>query len=250
MAYIKTVYVNDSEPAISADNLNKSENELEFLDNSTTDLKAYKTDNVYGGATTDYAQTVTTGKAWNSTYGEPSDNNNRAIVGAVAVTPDMKSLTIASGYTMIIYGNNAGQGSALTTVRNYSSTDFDLTTFSYKYLFITIARNDLGDITSDDMTNKVKISKYDSAIPFVDENELTVVSNDINERIDTVLTEDKKQYIDSTKLTDGKLYQLSGGSIIESSFTGYSICEPFVLAKGTYCCTYLYHQYSFLKKKD
>ena len=35
MAYIKTVYVNDSTPPISAENLNKQENELEYLDSFT-----------------------------------------------------------------------------------------------------------------------------------------------------------------------------------------------------------------------
>ena len=36
--YVKTVYVNDSAPAISAENLNKSENELTFLDTENTNI--------------------------------------------------------------------------------------------------------------------------------------------------------------------------------------------------------------------
>lgn len=223
MAYAKTVYVNDSAPAISADNLNKSENELEFLDNSTTDLKAYKTDNVYGGATTDYAQTVTTGKAWNATYGEPSDNNARAIVGPVRLTPDMKSLTIASGYTMIVYGNNAGQGSALSTIRNYSSAELDLTSITYAYILLTIARNDHGDITSDNMTNKVKISKYNNPISFAKQPDLDSTNNEIA-RIDNPKTYTSKNLLNPNKFTTvGQYYTNDSGAV-----GGHSTSESYI----------------------
>ena len=42
MSYIKTIWENDITP-VSANNMNKIENELESLDNETVELKTYST---------------------------------------------------------------------------------------------------------------------------------------------------------------------------------------------------------------
>ena len=104
MAYSPTMYVNDSAPAINADNLNKIQKELTILD-------------IMGIVPSDYAEYG----SLNTSTGEPTNAANRVRTGFIKPRTVPFTFTVASGYTFSLvaydlYGNRTSSQSNRTTV--------------------------------------------------------------------------------------------------------------------------------------
>lgn len=149
---------------------------------SVGDLKSaldYKTDNVYGGATTASYLVGTAGKTWHSTLGTLVNNNKRAATEQIKYTPDMQKVDVPSTYRIIVYGNNDGIGNPLTQVSNAGVVTYNLTSFPYKYIYIIMFKQDQSEIDSD-LMDVLSISKYDSALPFALEQDINQIETDID----------------------------------------------------------------------
>ena len=156
--------------------------DVDTLKADTTALKedlTYKTNNVYGGATTVSYLVGTAGKTWHSTLGTLVNNTKRAASEQIKFMPDMQKFDVPSSYRMIVYGNNDSIGHALTQVSSLGVVTYSLASFPYKYIYIVIFKSDQSDIESD-LTNVLSISTYDDALPFALEQDLDQIETDID----------------------------------------------------------------------
>lgn len=152
------------------------------LGNDVGELKSaltYKTDNVYGGNSTATYLIATGGKTWYSTLGTLVNNTKRAASDQINYTPDMQKLDVPSAYRIIVYGNNAGIGNPLTQVTSLGCVTCNLASFPYKYIYIVVFKQDQSEIDSD-LTDVLSLSKYDHALPFALEQDITQIETDID----------------------------------------------------------------------
>lgn len=139
----------------------------------------YKADKVYGGTTSASYLVCTAGKTWHSTLGTLVNNTKRAVSEQIKFTPDMQKFDVISTYRMIVYGNNDGIGNPLTQVSGTGVITYNMASFPYKYIYIVILKQDQSEIDSD-LTDVLSLSKYDHALPFALEQDITQIETDID----------------------------------------------------------------------
>lgn len=125
----------------------------------------YKTDKTYGGTSATEILSLTAGYTWYSS-GSTISSTKRACSDAIQIVPNMAYLSVSSGYYLYVYGNNKGEGSALTSISSGWSSFFDIASADYKYLFVVIKRSDGDVITSDDLSSALTLVTYTEEIPY------------------------------------------------------------------------------------
>ena len=131
-------------------------------------------DNRYGGTESPTYLELTAGSTWNGNSGSIQGNaNKRARSNQIVYTPDMLRLTLKSGYTAYFYGNDEGVGNPFTAIVGWA-TSAELTNVNYKYIYVVIKRTDEGDITSDDLSDVLTLTKGTEIIPFLTKDDAVV----------------------------------------------------------------------------
>ena len=143
----------------------------------------YKADKVFGGDTTSVYYTAVGGKMWKSETGTVVDISTRAASDQIVYTPDMKSISVPSGYKLTVYGNDEGINHPITRVSSIFVSTFNFNDYEYKYIYVVI-RTDPESTISSDLTNVLSIKKYNSSYDFALEKDL----NETNTSVATLIS--------------------------------------------------------------
>lgn len=144
------------------------------------DALNYKADNVYGDSPAPTALPLEAGKAWNQNSGAYVTQSTRAASNVISKTNDMIELSVASGYQLYVFGNNLGQGNPLTAVSTAWADSLSISDANYDYLYVNIRRTDNTDITTDDLTNVLTVSKLGEILPYALEQDLNSLERAFN----------------------------------------------------------------------
>lgn len=137
--------------------------EISGIDNALS----YKVNTRYGGATSSAYLGLTAGSTWNANSGTIQGNApKRARTEQIQFTPDMQNLTLKNGYTAYVWGNNAGVGSTFNVISDWSAS-VNLNNVQYRYIYIAVHRTDDGDITSDNLSDVLTMTRATEVIPYL-----------------------------------------------------------------------------------
>ena len=154
------------------------------LGNDVADLKVeikYKADNKYGGNEISSGIVMQNRSGWSGTSGNLINNvNNRASSPLITITPEMKSVVCAEGYSMAVYANNAGVGNPMTNIGASSwVTSASLENIDYTYFVVSIRRSDAGDFPEGTTSGVVSIIRYADILPYALSSDLDVTNQNI-----------------------------------------------------------------------
>ena len=159
MAYSKTIYVNDSAPALSADNLNNSENGILLLDRLKFVSPNYAE---YGSIST--------------STGKPTDVDNRIRSGYIKPKNVPYTFTAKSGYTFNLFAYNIETMEMTTSATNQTSYSIS----NAKRIIRLVVKPDSGNIKPSDFPDCFTNSFEDCDI-YGTENDLPIIRNKIED---------------------------------------------------------------------